>query len=180
VKRYLCYFATMLLVLVTTDLYLGGVLFRFGEPVPDDISARLSSVNHAGRQFRRQKETEEENVKELGEFIASESCEFVQATFRRDKARVTSMLSEDTEYMISENNSSYIRYATEDMHVEGYMATDRNLVQVTQSWYVIEDDGTITSGVQVEIEGKKDCQTWYIHYRKSSDEWKIFMLENGI
>lgn len=179
-KRYLCYFTTMLLVLVITDLCLDGELFRYGEQVPEGVSAGLSSMNTVGNQSRIQKETEDENVKELGQFIASESCRFVQAAFNGDKALIADMLSGDAEYLVSEDKSSYIRYATEDLHVEGYMATDRKLVQVRQSWYVIEDDGTITSGVEVGIEGEEDYQAWYIHFRKSVDQWKIYMLENGI
>jgi len=170
----------MLLVLTMTDMFLGGAILRFGEQEPEDISASLSGLNGADSQFRRQKETEEDDAKELGELIAAESCEFVRAAFSRDRAKVVSMLSEGTEYLVSEDNSSYIRYATGDLHVEGYMATDRKLEVVTHNWYVIEDDGTIISGVQVKIEGEQDFQTWYIHYRKSFDEWKVFMLENGI
>jgi hypothetical protein len=60
------------------------------------------------------------------------------------------------------------------------MATDKKLLQVRQSWYVKEDDGTVTSGVEVEIEGEETVQTWYIHYRKILGRWKIFMLENGM
>ena len=82
--------------------------------------------------------------------------------------------------MVSLDNSSYIRYTAEGLHVEGYMATDRKLVQVRQSWYVIEDDGTITSGVEVEIEGEETPQIWYIHFRERFGQWKIYMLENGI
>jgi hypothetical protein len=83
-------------------------------------------------------------------------------------------------HVVSKDKSSYIRYASEDLHVEGYMATDRNLLQVRQDWYVVQDDDTITSGVEVEIEGEKAPQIWYIHYKKSFGKWKIFMLENGV
>ena len=179
-KRYMGYFTTLLLVLVITDFCMGGELLRFGEQAPEDTSARLSSGNHVERQFMEYKEAEEISENELGEFIAAASCAFVEAAFRGDKAKVASMLSGSTEYMVSEDKSSYIRFATEDLHVEGYMATDKKLVQVRQSWYVIEDDGTITSGVEVEIEGEEVIQTWYIHYRKVFGRWKIFMLENGL
>ena len=60
------------------------------------------------------------------------------------------------------------------------MATDRKLVRVRENWHVTEEDGTITSGVEVFIEGEEKPQIWYIHYRKSFGRWKIFMLENGI
>ncbi|MHB1392879.1 MAG: nuclear transport factor 2 family protein [Clostridia bacterium] len=168
-KRYLCYFATMLLVLAITDLCLGGELFRFGAEDPYGISVRLSGV-----------ESGPENLKELGKLIDSKSCDFVRAAFDRDKAKVDGMLTKDAVYLITEDKSSYIRYVSKDMHVEGYMATDRKLVQVRQSWYVIGDDGTITSAVEVAIEGEKSVQVWYIHYMKSFGQWKIFMLENGV
>lgn len=179
-KRYMCYFTTMLLVLVITDFCMRGELLSPGEQAPEDIPARLSSVNLSESQLMGYEETEEVSENELGEFIAAESCAFVEAVFRGDKTKVAGMLSKGTEYMVSEDKSSYIRYTSEDLHVEGYMATDRKLIQVRQSWYVVEDDGTITSGVEVEIEGEEIPQTWYIHYKRILGQWKIFMLENGI
>ena len=180
VKRYLCYFATMIFVLAITDLCLGGELLRFGGEDPYSISTRLSGVENGSNKLTEQKEISEESLKELGKLIDSKSCDFVRAAFVRDKAKVDGMLTRDAEYLVMEDNSSYIRYVSGDLHVEGYMATDRKLVQVRQSWYVIEDDGTITSGVEVAIEGEKSIQVWYIHYMKSFGQWKIFMLENGI
>jgi len=180
VKRFFAYFATMLIVFAVTDFCLGGSLLRREKYGPEDISAGSGSAESAGMSYAGPGETEELSTKELGIFIASESCRFVRAAFNRDKDTITGMLSSNTEYITSANNSSYIRYTEKDLHVEGYMATDRKLVQVRQSWYVVENDGTITSGVEVEIEGEETCQTWYIHYRKYKDTWKIFMLENGI
>lgn len=179
-KRYLSYFATMLLVLAITNLCLEGELFRFGAQGTDGVSAGLSGVSDYESQLKGQKGTEEEDTNELGRLIAFRSCEFVRAAFERDKARVVDMLSEDAEYIVSEDKSSYLRYTIPNLHVEGYMATDRKLLQVRQSWYVIEDDGTITSEVEVSIEGEDAPQLWYIHYRKSFGQWKIFMLENGM
>ena len=170
----------MLVVLAITDYCLDGEVLRFKAQEPNKISAKLSGINNAESQLRVQKETEEESMEELGKLIASKSCEFVQAAFSGDKAKIADMLSGETEYIVSKDNSSYIRYATEDLHVEGYMATDRKLVQVRHSWYVIEDDGTITSGIEVAIEGEEASQIWYIHFRKSFGQWKIYMMENGI
>lgn len=170
-KRFLCCFATMLIIFLITDFYMEGSLLRLGEQVPDEISAGLSSMNNTEIQPQEQKGAEE---------FASRSCEFVQAAFDGDKAKVADMLCESTVYLVSEDKSSYIRYSAEDLLVEGYMATDRKLVLVRQNWCVIEDDGTITSGVEVEIEGEKAPQIWYIHYKRSFGQWKIFMLENGV
>ena len=180
VKRFIGYFATMLLVLAITDFCMGGWLLGPEDQEDEDIPARLSSVNLSEKRLPELEDTEEINENELGEVIAAESCAFVEAAFRRDKARVAAMLSQGTEYMVAEDKSSYIRYTSGDLHVEGYMATDRKLLKVRQSWYVKEDDGTITSGVEVEIEGEEAIQTWYIHYRKILGRWKIFMLENGM
>lgn len=179
-KRLLCYFATMLLVLAITDLCLGGELLGYRAEAPYGTSARLSGVENEPNKLKEQKEILEENLKELGRLIDSKSCDFVRAAFSRNKEKVDGMLTSDAEYLVMEDNSSYIRYISGDLHVEGYMATDRKLVQVRQSWYVIEDDGTITSGVEVAIEGEKYIQVWYIHYMKSLGQWKIFMLENGV
>jgi hypothetical protein len=180
VKRYMNYFTTMLLVLVITDFCMGGELIGPEQQDPNEIPARLSSVNLSQSKFPKYEETTEISESELGEVIAVESCAFVEAAFRGDKAKVVDMLSKGTEYKVSENKSSYIRYTSEDLHVEGYMATDRKLLGVRQSWYVTEEDGTITSGVEVEIEGEEAIQIWYIHYRKIYGRWKIFMLENGM
>ena len=180
VKRYLHYFAVMFLVLAVTDLCLGGALSGFRGQISDAVPEGLNEVNDIQIQPEVQENTEVMNIDELGEFIASKSCEFVQAAFERDRSKVERMLCKDTMYVVSEDNSSYIRYTSGDLHVEGYMATDRKLVQVRQSWHITEDDGTITSGVEVFIEGEEAPQIWYIHYKRSFGRWKIFMLENGI
>jgi hypothetical protein len=170
----------MLLVLAILDLGLGGELLRFGSRDPDGISTRISGVDIESSKLKEQKDKPEENQKELGRLIGSKSCDFVRAAFGKEKAKVESMLAKEAEYLVTESNASYIRYVSGDLHVEGYMSTDKKLLQVRQVWYVIEDDGTITSGVEVEIEGEKSIQVWYIHYRKSFKHWKIFMLENGV
>lgn len=170
----------MLLVLLITDLCMGGELFRSGENPDGDMPARLSSTNLTERRIPEYEEAAELNDEELGDIIASESCAFVEAAFKGDSSRVAAMLYKGTEYMVAEDKSSYIRYTSEDLHVEGYMATDRKLLQVRQCWYVREDDGTIISGVKVEIAGEEAAQTWYIHYMKVLGRWKIFMLENGM
>ena len=170
----MAYITTLLLVLVITDFCMEGDLLHNDLQKPEEIPARLSSANVRSSQFPGH----EDDPEELGEIIAAESCAFVKAAFEGDKERILGMLSVGTEYMVSKDKSSYIRYASEDTHVEGYMATDRKLLKVYQGWYVEEDDGTITSEVEVEIEGEELPQTWYIHYRKVLGRWKIFMLEN--
>lgn len=179
-KRCLCCFATMLLVLAVTDLSMGGVLFRYGYEEPQGISTSLNSSESKLRSHQIQNEIAGVNSKELGSLIEAKSCDFVRAAFNRDKDKVDSMLVEDAEFIITGNNSSFIRYVSGDLHVEGYMATDKKLLQVRQAWYVTEDDGTITSGVEVAIEGEEALQVWYIHYMKSFGQWKVYMLENGV
>lgn len=179
-KRYFCYFATMLLVLAVTDLCLGGGLLRLEAPDAYDMSASLGGMENEPEKQTMKSETSGESMEELGGLIESKSCDFVRAAFGRDKTKVDNMLAGGAEYFVTDNNSSYIRYTSGDLHVEGYMATDKKLVQVRQSWYVMEDDGTITSGVEVAIEGEKSLQLWYIHYMKNFGQWRIFMLENGI
>lgn len=179
-KRFFCCFATMLLVFAITDLSMGGSLLRYDYDQTEEIPAEVSSINLAGKRIPEFEEVTGLTEEELGEIIAAESCAFVEAAFSGDRSRVTSMLHKGTEYKVTEDKSSYIRYSSEDMLIEGYMATDRKLAQVHQCWYLKEDDGTITSEVEVEIEGEEAVQTWYIHYRKVLGCWKIFMLENGI
>lgn len=183
-KRYFCYFATMLVVLAATDLCLGGGLLRLGESDYYDMSAGLNVVEDGPEKETMRSEISneipEENIKELGSLLESKSCDFVRAAFRRDKAKIKNMLAGGAEYFVTENDSSYIRYTSGDLHVEGYMATDKKLIQVRQCWFLMEDDGTITSAVEVAIEGEKSLQLWYIHYMKSFGQWKIFMLENGV
>ena len=116
-------------------------------------------MNSTGARQEEQENTEVMNTDDLGEYIASKSCAFVRAAFERDKLKVEDMLCTGTIYVISEDNSSYIRYASKDMHVEGYMATDRKLVRARENWHVTEEDGTITSGVEVLIEGRKSLRS---------------------
>jgi len=170
----------MIVVFAITDFSMGGSLFRFQEQIPDETSAGLSSINNIDIQNQGQADTEELSEKELGEYIAEQSCAFVKAAFERDNRKVADMLCEGSMHVVCGDKSSYIRYASEDLHVEGYMATDRNLLQVRQDWYVVQDDNTITSGVEVNIQGEEAPQMWYIHYKKSFGKWKIFMLENGV
>ncbi|MGE5678711.1 MAG: hypothetical protein ACM3ZR_11715 [Pseudomonadota bacterium] len=177
-KRYMAYFTTMLLVLVISDFCMNGGLLRKEAQRPEDIPARLSSANIRSSQLPNLEEDWEEDSEELEEIIAAQSCAFVRAAFEGDKEKILGMLSVGTEYMVSKDKSSYIRYTSEDIHVEGYMATDKKLIKVSQNWYVEEDDGSITSEVEVQMEGEELPQTWYIHYRKILGRWKIFMLEN--
>ncbi|HWQ30767.1 MAG TPA: hypothetical protein VN549_07240 [Negativicutes bacterium] len=177
-KRYMAYFTTLLLVLMITDFCLNGELLHKDTEEPEDIPARLSSANIRSSQLPNLEEEGQGDTEELGDIIEAESCAFVRAAFDGDKNRILGMLYAGTEYMVSGDKSSYIRYTSEDTHVEGYMATDKKLVRVCQSWYVEEDDGSITSEVEVELEGEELPQTWYIHYRKVLGRWKIFMLEN--
>lgn len=177
-KRYMAYFTTMLLVLMLTDLCMDGGLLRKETQKPEDVPARQSSANIRWSRLPNLEEAEQEEPEELGEIIAADSCSFVKAAFEGNKGRILGMLAVGTEYLVSGDKSSYIRYTSEDTHVEGYMATDKKLISVDQSWYVEEDDGSITSEVEVQLEGEEFPQTWYIHYRKVLGRWKIFMLEN--
>lgn len=179
-KRFLYYFATMLLVLMTTNIYMGGALFRFAAVDPThEISAQVKFTDDVNANLGSETDMLAQE-KDLDTLINAKSREFVRLAFERDRGKIRKMLLKNTEYIVAENNSSYVRFTSDEIHVEGYMATDKKLISVTPKWHVKEADGTVTSGVEVEIEGEKAPQVWYIHYRKSFGQWKIYMLENGV
>ena len=93
----------MILVLAISD-FAWETLLRFGGN-PREYPRGLSDMNSTGARQEEQENTEVMNTDELGEYIASKSCAFVQAAFERDKSKVEDMLCTGTIYVISEDNS---------------------------------------------------------------------------
>ena len=118
--------------------------------------------------------------KKLERKMEEYSLKFVKAAFKRDESTICGMLSKETEYVCSDDGSSFIRYVSGGQHVEGYMATDKQLAKANQAWCIMERGGTVVSGMNVYIKGIKSPQSWYIHYRKVFGKWKLYMLENGV
>lgn len=118
--------------------------------------------------------------KKLERKIEEYSLKFVKAAFGHDENTLCGMLAKETEYVCSEDGSSFIRYVSGGQHVEGYMATDKQLEKAKQEWCVMENGGTVVSGMNIYIKGIKSPQHWYIHYRKVFGKWKLYMLENGV
>lgn len=177
-KRYFYYFATLLLVLLTTNNYMGGGLFRLaGKGEPYGAAEQLMEKEYSSKGTQIEETPKEPDLEEL---IGAKSCEFVRLAFSGRHQELQDMLLGGTEYITAADGSSFIRYATPELHVEGYMATNKRLVAVVPKWTVKEDDGTIISGVEVHIEGEEAPQSWYLHYCKSMGQWKIYMLENGV
>lgn len=177
VKRYFCYFATMFLILMTTNAYMGGAIFRLAknrEPYGTDYKQRMD-YNDKGVA-----ESMDSEVLELDELIGEKSCRFVRLAFAGKQEEIRNMLLHGTEYIAAADGSSLIRFTSAELHVEGYMATNKKLIGVVPKWHVKEDNGTIISGVEVQIEGEAAPQIWYIHYQRSFGHWKIYMLENGV
>lgn len=112
--------------------------------------------------------------------ITKKSYDFVTAAFARDDASIKKLMDSSTTYIRSKDGSSFIRYVENGVLVEGYMATDKKLINAKLKWYVEQSDHTIICSMEVYIEGIKSPELWYIHYRKVKDDWKIYMLENNI
>lgn len=121
-----------------------------------------------------------ENIKKLDADISERSSQFITAAFNKDQKAIGQMLDLDTQYIKSQDGSSFIRYIGNGTHVEGYMATDKKLIKSKQRWHVLEEDNTVTCSMEVYIEDEKTPQLWYLHFRKVKDDWKIYMLENGV
>lgn len=120
------------------------------------------------------------HIKQIDKAITEKSDDFIQAAFRRDSKSIEQMLDDSAKYIQSKDGSGFIRFVGTDIHVEGYMATNKRLIKAKQRWYVTEDDQTITCSMEVYIEDTQSPQLWYLHFKKVKDDWKLFMLENGI
>lgn len=145
----------------------------------NDLSARyqgLSVRESDSAKVRKQSVVDKKLEKEM----AKGSTAFIKAAFSHDENTISSMLGNGAEYVCAADGSSFIRYVSDSLHVEGYMATNKALVKVKQKWCVRESSGTVISGMSVYIKGINEPQRWYIHYRKAWGKWKIYMLENGI
>lgn len=132
------------------------------------------------RNFQKKPSYSLKNIKQIDSIISDKSETFIEAAFERDSQIIDSMLDNSAEYIKSPDGSSFIRHIGNDIHVEGYMATDKKLIKTKQRWHVIEDDETVTCSMEVYIEGAKSPQLWYLHFRKTNNDWKLFMLENDV
>lgn len=119
-------------------------------------------------------------IKQVDGAITAKSGEFIEAAFARNNEGMAKLLDLDTQYIVSKDGSSFIRYIGNGTHVEGYMATDKKLLKAKQRWHVLQEDNTVTCSMEVYLEDMETPQLWYLHFRKVKDEWKIFMLENDI
>jgi len=119
-------------------------------------------------------------IKQLDEAITDKSGEFIQAAFEGNDKDMKRLLDSSTQFIQSKDGSSFIRYIGEGTHVEGYMATDKKLLEAKERWHVLEKDNTVTCSMEIYLEDMKSPQLWYLHFRKVKDEWKVYMLENDI
>lgn len=120
------------------------------------------------------------NINQLENIITNKSGAFVEAVFQEDHSAINNLLDSSAKYVKSEDGSSFIRYIGKGIHVEGYMATDKKLLNTTPRWNVMEDDNTVTCSMEVYIENMKSPQLWYLHFKQVKNDWKIYMLENDI
>ncbi len=118
-----------------------------------------------------------ENYPAENDSIENLSERFVRYCFARNEKNIKSMLADNTFYIKSPDGSSFLRYIEGEQHVEGYMATDKNLFQCRQRWFYTEDD-TAISGMEIILEGNNKPLIWYLYYKKQNGLWKLFMLEN--
>ena len=120
------------------------------------------------------------NIKQIEGIISNKSSAFVEAAFHADSNTLDSLLDSSAKYIKSKDGSSFIRYIGEGIHVEGYMATDKKLLKSKLRWHVLEDNNTVTCSMEIYIEDMKSPQLWYLHFKQSKNDWKIYMLENDI
>lgn len=180
-KRFFYSVATLFLVFATTNLYLGYNLLKPGalqEAAESPVKAAMAEHMELGIWTLPDINSLKDQA--LDYLIEKKSLEFVITAFLRDDEEMKRLLAKGTSYVLLPDGDSYIRYIDKEQHVEGYMATDKALVRVKHKWYVEGDSGTITSGIELLIQGEKTPQTWFLHFKKVFGQWKIFMLENGI
>lgn len=113
----------------------------------------------------------------IKETIENISKKFITNCFARNETNVNSMLSKDTDYIKSPDGSSFIRYTGEGLLVEGYMDTDKNLVDYRQRWCYVEGDKAM-AGIEITLKGQDVPVIWYLYYKKENGQWKLYMLEN--
>lgn len=180
-KRFFYSAATLLLMLLMTNLYLGDSLLEpqtLPETARNPIRTAMAESMESGA--RVLPDIDSLKQKQLDYLIEKKSLEFVITAFSRDAKKMGSLLAKGTAYILLPEGDSYIRYISGEQHVEGYMATDKALLEVKHKWYVEGDRGTIISGLELRIEEETAPQTWFIHFRKVFGQWRVFMLENGI
>jgi hypothetical protein len=134
-------------------------------------------INLAGR---LQKKPNQNNIRQIESIITSKSDEFVEAAFQADSRTMNNLLDSSAKYVKSKDGSSFIRYIGEGIHVEGYMATDKKLLNAKPRWHVLEDDNTVTCSMEIYIKDMKYPQLWYLHFKQVGKDWKVYMLENDI
>lgn len=112
-----------------------------------------------------------------GDSLVILSENFVKYSFDKDEKNIKSMLANNTFYIKSLDGSSFLRCINGEQHVEGYMATDKNLSEYKQKWFYTEDD-TAISGMEIVVENHDKPLIWYLYFKKEKGLWKLFMLEN--
>lgn len=127
--------------------------------------------------LEQKSESEKSEAGITDEVIEDMSENFITSSFARNEHSINTLLSTDTAYIRSPDGSSFIRYTDGQQHVEGYMATDKNLADYRQRWCYIEGN-TALAGVEINLEGSSRPVVWYLHYKKENGQWKLYMLEN--
>jgi hypothetical protein len=127
-----------------------------------------------------QRKPNRNNMKQLDGIISNKSDEFIEAVFQKDNTAIDKLLDDSARYIKSKDGSSFIRYIDNEIHVEGYMATDKKLLKAKQRWHVLEDDNTVTCSMEIYIEDMESPQLWYLHFKQVKSDWKIYMVENDI
>lgn len=102
---------------------------------------------------------------------------FVKYSFAKDEESIKKLLSDKTFYIKSPDGSSFIRRTGDEQHVEGYMATDKVLSKFRQKWFYSEGNEAII-GMEIIVEGEVEPLNWYIYFRRTTEGWRLYMLEN--
>lgn len=167
--------------------FLVGILV-FLKPYLFTISKEY--INHFFTNLKRPEIVEDEGQKDIklddenkqdknrdGDSIVILSENFVKYSFDKDEKNIKSMLANNTFYIKSSDGSSFLRCINGEQHVEGYMATDKNLSEYKQKWFYTEDD-TAISGMEIVLKDYDNPLIWYLYFKKEKGLWKLFMLEN--
>jgi len=180
-------FATLCLAFFGTSFALGknhlGQLLTIikKSPIYNRIADNKDSEKNMDKDMEKKpdnrKVAEKSSDEPIKETIENISRKFITNCFARNETNVNSMLSKDTDYIKSPDGSSFIRYTGEGLLVEGYMDTDKNLVDCRQRWCYIEGDNAM-AGVEITLKGQDVPVIWYLYYKKENGQWKIYMLEN--
>lgn len=167
-----------LLVAVLGSILFFGTSSIMSSGYLGELSARMQKSRiEEDNSLGQNSESDRPKPGTIDEVIRGLSEKFITYCFAKSENNIDALLSQNTDYIKSPDGSSFIRYTDGHQHIEGYMATDKSLIDYKQRWCYVEGD-TALAGLEITLEGSSKPVIWYLHYKRENGQWKLYMLEN--